>query len=91
MSKLNSLILAAVLAVALVLGACAHSEPFEYESYNEVKPGRGVFTGEKGTWTIFRQEMPAEPQTASAEAPGDRPQNQVANDGHNTKEADARD
>ena len=91
MSKRNSMILAVVLAAALVLGACAHSEPFEYESYNEVKPGRGVFTGEKGTWTIFRQEMPAEPQTASAEAPGDQAQNQATEDGPNTKEADARD
>ncbi len=89
MSKLNNLMLAVVLAAALVLGACAHTEPFEYESYNEVKPGRGVFTGEAGTWTIFRQEKPAESQNASAETSGDQANNQAAGDGRTAPEAAA--
>jgi hypothetical protein len=67
MPKKYNIMLTGVLGALLVLGACAHTEPFEYESYNEVKPGSGVFTGEKGTWTIYRQPMPSEPQAASAE------------------------
>lgn len=57
-----------VLMVALSLTACATTkEPFEYQSDNEAKQGRGVFTGEQGTWTIFRQEKPAEPQAVPPE------------------------
>ncbi|MGD8268072.1 MAG: hypothetical protein PVG19_02570 [Desulfobacterales bacterium] len=67
MPKKYNIMLTGVLGALLILGACAHTEPFEYESYNEVKPGPGVFTGEKGTWTIYRQEMPAESQAAPAE------------------------
>ncbi len=57
-----------LLAVALVIGACGTSpEPFEYKSDNEAKPGRGVFTGEDGAWTIYRQEMPPEESAPPAE------------------------
>ncbi len=62
------MMLAAVLTVGLSLSGCAtSSEPFEYQSDNEAKQGRGVFTGEEGTWTIFRKPMPAEPQDPPAE------------------------
>lgn len=60
--------LSGVLAAALVLGACAHTEPFAYESDNEVKPGRGVFTGEDGAWTIYRQGVPPKEAAESAES-----------------------
>lgn len=63
MKSIRRLSWVGILVAVLGLAACATStEPFEYESYNEVKPGPGVFTGEKGTWTIYRQEVPAEPE-----------------------------
>jgi hypothetical protein len=46
-----------VLMLCLMLGltACAVSpEPYEYEPDNELKPGSGLFSGEKGEFTIFR-------------------------------------
>ena len=62
-----------VLGMVIGLAACATSpEPFEYQNTNEVKPGRGVFTGEDGTWTIYRQPMPAETQTAPTEDAEDK-------------------
>ena len=78
MPKKYNIMLTGVLGALLVLGACAHSEPFAYESYNEVKPGPGVFTGEKGTWTIYRQEMPAESRTAPAEDNRDQTGNEAS-------------
>ncbi len=70
------MMLAAVLMMAspmaLGLQACATSqEPFEYQSDNETKPGRGVFTGEKGTWTIYRTSTPSKPQPASTPDSGE--------------------
>ena len=78
MPKKYNIMLTGVLGALLILGACAHTEPFEYESYNEVKPGPGVFTGEKGTWTIYRQEMPAESQAAPAEDNRDQTGNEAS-------------
>jgi hypothetical protein len=78
MPKKYNIMLTGVLGALLVLGACAHSEPFAYESYNEVKPGPGVFTGEKGTWTIYRQEMPAASRTAPAEDNRDQTGNEAS-------------
>ena len=44
-----------MLCVILGLTACASSpEPYEYEPDNELKPGSGLFSGEKGEFTIFR-------------------------------------
>ncbi len=67
------MMLAAVLTVGLSLSGCAtSSEPFEYQSDNRAKPGRGVFTGEDGAWTIYRKPMPAEPQAEPEEEAGDK-------------------
>ena len=88
MPKKYNIMLTGVLGALLILGACAHTEPFEYESYNEVKPGPGVFTGEKGTWTIYRQEMPAESQTAPEEETGTtKTEPKPAGDGPKASEA----
>ena len=78
MLKKYNIMLTGVLGALLVLGACAHSEPFAYESYNEVKPGPGVFTGEKGTWMIYRQERPADSRTAPAEDNRDQTGNEAS-------------
>ncbi len=67
---IRRMMLTAVLTVGLSLSGCAtNPEPFEYKSDNEAKPGRGVFTGEDGAWTIYRQSMPSEPQTEDAGSP----------------------
>jgi hypothetical protein len=56
-----------VLGAAIGLASCATApEPFEYHPDTEVKPGRGVFTGEEGTLTIYRVEEPAEAESAPA-------------------------
>jgi hypothetical protein len=79
MKSICRLLQAGLLAAVLGLAACATStEPFAYESYNEVKPGPGVFTGEKGTWTIYRQEMPAASRTAPAEDNRDQTGNEAS-------------
>ena len=71
-----------VLGVVLCLCACATSpEPFEYQNTNERKPGRGVFTGEDGTWTIYRQPMPAETEKAPAEDDGAPSEQKASEDG----------
>ncbi len=63
---IRRMLLAAVLAAALSLAACGvKKEPFEYQSDNRAKQGRGVFTGDDGVWTIYRRSMPPpEPQAA---------------------------
>ena len=60
-----------VLAAVICLAACGTTpEPFEYQNTNDVKPGRGVFTGEDGVWTIYRRPMPPDPQTTPSEEEG---------------------
>lgn len=54
MNIVNRLIALWTLALFLALGACAMgSEPFEYTSDNELKPGPGILTGEDGVFTIY--------------------------------------
>ena len=68
---IHRIMLAVVPLVALSLLACATSkEPFEYQSDNRAKQGRGVFTGEDGAWTIYRRPMPPNPQETPAEDKG---------------------
>jgi hypothetical protein len=62
------------LGAVIFLASCGTTpEPFDFQA-NEIaiKPGRGVFTGEEGSWTIYRLEMPEDPQAPPAEATGDR-------------------
>jgi hypothetical protein len=45
-------------AVALVASACSNFTPDntgEFARANEIKPGPGIFTGEKGKWVIFQK------------------------------------
>jgi len=50
------------LAAVLSLGGCADQEaksnwgpPRDVAGSGEMKPGRGLLTGDSGEWTIFRQ------------------------------------
>ncbi len=46
------------LAAVLSLGGCAGFEPKEPTALSvpgEMKPGRGLLTGDEGEWVIFRQ------------------------------------
>ena len=48
---------AMMLMFCLIFGMSACSappEPFEYQPENELKPGPGLFSGEKGEFTIIR-------------------------------------
>ncbi len=72
MSNFRTLLRGLVLGAAIGLASCATApEPFEYHPDTEVKPGRGVFTGEEGTWTIYRVEEQAEAESAPAEGKTD--------------------
>ena len=70
---IRRMMLGVVLTAALTFVACAaNKEPFEYQSDNDAKQGRGVFTGEDGVWTIYRKPMPAEPPAEPEEEAGDK-------------------
>lgn len=44
---------AMLLATVLGLGACANVKPYSYQATaDEIKPGPGLFTGNKGKWVI---------------------------------------
>jgi len=49
------------LTAALSLGGCAGQDmnfgpPRDVTGSGEMKPGRGLLTGDSGEWTIFRQQ-----------------------------------
>lgn len=47
-----------IAAVALLASACANFTPNntgEFSRADEIKPGPGIFTGEKGKWVVFEK------------------------------------
>ena len=61
MHILKSAMLFFAVGAALVLGGCAtQPEPFAYTPDNELKKGPGLFSGEDGVFTIYRQPMESE-------------------------------
>ena len=45
------------------MAACSASpEPFDYQPDNELKPGPGLFSGEKGGFIIFRSPEMTDPE-----------------------------
>ncbi len=86
----KSTIIGWVLGAVICLASCGTTpEPFEYQNTNETKPGRGVFTGEDGVWTIYRKEVPPEETAEAAEngesesatkAPSDKADQAAADD-----------
>ncbi len=92
MSMATSVVKGWVLGVLICLAACGTTpEPFEYQDTNERKPGRGVFTGEDGTWTIYRKPMPAETEAAPSEEAGAEAEKGGTVDKSPTDEKTARD
>jgi hypothetical protein len=51
------------LLVALLVSGCAGIKPFEPRDYREEGPEKGLFTGSKGEFVIFRKAD--EPETGS--------------------------
>ena len=51
------------LLVALMVAGCAGIKPYEPRDYREEGPERGLFTGSKGEFVIFRKAD--EPETGS--------------------------
>ena len=43
----------AMLCAALAGGGCAQYEEYEYQPDHEMKPGAGLFTGERGAWVLL--------------------------------------
>lgn len=41
----------------LLLGCSTAPEPYVYEPSNELKPGRGLFSGEDGVFTVVNTEI----------------------------------
>ena len=52
-----------LLLVALLVSGCAGIKPFEPRDYREEGPEKGLFTGSKGEFVIFRKAD--EPETGS--------------------------
>ena len=81
MNTLKGFIVMAGLAISLLLMACAGStEPFEYQSNTETKPGPGALSGDDGVFTIYRgtpaplqteEQAPAETTPATPDAQSD--------------------
>ena len=51
------------LLVALLVTGCAGIKPYEPRDYREEGPEKGLFTGSKGEWIIYRKAD--EPETGS--------------------------
>ena len=45
-------------AVAIGIAGCANYEPLEYTPTSEMRPGPGLFIGEKGAFYIYGDEKP---------------------------------
>ena len=62
-----------MLCFALVMIAGCNGKSFKYVNENEIPPGPGVFTGEKGEWTIYDSDAKKEPGQKSVAAESDEP------------------
>lgn len=69
--------LAAVAGLMLIMG-CAKAKPFDYQKVGEIPEGPGLFTKEKGKFTLYdsnkkpvKPEEPAQSASAPANAPED--------------------
>jgi hypothetical protein len=57
-----------VLALAITICSCATSpQPFEYQSDREFHQGPGLFSGEDGYFTIYRQPVSVDKEPANKE------------------------
>lgn len=54
--------------IALVMIAGCNGKSFKYVNENEIPPGPGVFTGEKGKWTVYNSDAKKETEQKSAVA-----------------------
>ncbi len=46
----------------LIAGCKTTPEPFDYTSDRELKPGPGLFSGKKGSFTVIQGEKKPEPK-----------------------------
>jgi len=69
MKRLQGWLLPGSVAVFVLIGCATPPQPFEYQPSNELKPGPGIFTGEKGVYTIYGRpsDVPEEPDLPGAE------------------------
>ena len=64
MKSLRGLCVLPVFILIVTIGGCSTSpKPFDYQPDNELKKGAGLFSGEAGTFTIYRK--PAAPEKVS--------------------------
>ena len=47
-----------LLVAAIGVSGCAEYEPLEYTPTSEIRPGPGLFTGEKGAFYIYGDDKP---------------------------------
>jgi hypothetical protein len=57
--------------VTLLLAGC-NGKSFDYVNPNEIPPGPGVFTGEKGEWTVYDSEGEKEKTVAETGQNGNK-------------------
>jgi|GEM_PF-1137427 len=76
MKALKHLMAAGGLVLVLLIGGCATStEPFDYQSDNEIKPGPGLITGEQGAFVIYGEpEKPKSEEKPSEGADSQAPE-----------------
>ena len=59
------------LAAALILG-CAQAKPYEYYPATEIPKGPGLFTGEKGEYTVYSSEKKSDGETDAKRTSDDK-------------------
>lgn len=81
MRLFKPIILAIVVCFAISIVGCAtRPEPFDYEPDNELKKGPGLFSGEKGAFTIYREPMESKAlNSTESEKEGQKQETQPSN------------
>ena len=57
----------------LTISGCTYGKPFEYDDFNEIPEGRGVFSGRKGVFILYSSPSQTEHDALRAINRGLRP------------------
>jgi hypothetical protein len=72
LKKLSKIGMSLCLLFVLLHGCSTAPEPYIYEPSNELKPGRGLFSGEDGVFTIVSVEAGADDEETEKPADSDK-------------------
>lgn len=73
MKAIHTCVSIVILVIASLVVGCASSKPFDYHSGNEIPKGPGVFSKEKGEFTIYssKKKQAEAAQKASEQTTGE--------------------